>query len=296
MKRFKILFFGSFQSYSVQVLDALLHNFSVIGVVTTPPKPKGRQMKLSMTEVQKYAEKHTIPVFPLISLSVIPKNLEKPDFIVVAGYGKLIPSFWLEFPKFMPVNMHPSLLPSYRGPFPIEWALIRGEKETGVTLVKMSMEFDKGETIASQAIPIQSTDTKELLYHKLYQLGANMLVMYLPKIARKECSLTPQSQGTYFYARKITREDGFVSWETIQKAMHDASGTAIERNYRALTPWPGIWTEVEVTRDKRQEKKRLKILSCRLSPASCLILDTVQLEGKKPVPFTQFRAAYDPAT
>ena len=256
-----IVFFGSFQQYSVQILEKLIENFSVTAVITTPPKPAGRHMELKPTEVALYARTHKLPLYELYELSTIP-DIPRPDFIVVAGYGKLIPPHWLEFPKVMAVNVHPSLLPQYRGAFPAEWAILNMEKETGVTLVKMSAEFDKGDIIAQKKLAIDSNDTRETLYKKLYDEGAILLVETLPH----KITLRPQPSGDFFYARRLTRDDGYVPWDEFTKDI-----TKLERKLRAFTPWPGVWS-------KTPQGKRLKLLS--LNPP------TVQLEGKKPSPLT----------
>lgn len=255
-----IIFFGSFQNYSVQVLEKLRKIFSVTAVVTTPSKPAGRHMTLTPTPVAVYARKHNLALYELYELSTLP-DIPRPDFLVVAGYGKLIPPTWLHFPKNMAINMHPSLLPEYRGAMPAEWALLRAEKETGATLVKMSPEFDKGGIIAQKSIPIEMTDTRETLYSKLYDLGGNLLVETLPE----KITVRPQPTGNFFYARKLTREDGFVPWEEFQHIQ------SLDRKFRALTPWPGVWTMTP-------EKKRLKLIS--ITPP------IVQLDGKKPTPLT----------
>lgn len=252
-----IVFFGSFQSYSVQVLQKLQ---SVIAVVTTPAKPAGRHMVLKKTEVEQFANIKKIPVFTPNTLQDIPKDLKRPDFIVVAGYGKLIPNVWLDFSKIMAVNMHPSLLPAYRGAMPAEWAILRGEKETGVTLVKMSPQFDRGDIIAQQKIPIEPTDTRETLYKKLYDLGGDLLVQTLPGTIVSK----PQPAGDFFYARRLTREDGFVPWEEFKNIQ------SLDQKFRALYGWPGVWTTTP-------QGKRMKLIS--------LVPPVVQLEGKKPQGF-----------
>ncbi len=271
-----IIFFGSFQHYSVQVLEKLVKQFSVTAVITTPPKPAGRHMKLAPTAVEQFARARHIPVLSPEKLDAIPNTLKKPDFIVVAGYGKLIPPTWLELPKIMAINMHPSLLPDYRGAFPAEWAILKGEKKTGVTLVKMSSEFDKGEIVAQQKIPIATDDTRETLYKKLYDLGADVLVEYLPKIKSGSVKSTPQPAGNFFYARRITREDGFVSWEEFKESL-STNPSALDTKFRALTPWPGVWTTTA-------QNKRLKLIS--IKPP------VVQLEGKKPTPLTSTQGIF----
>ncbi len=280
MKNITIVFFGSFQSYSTQVLEALVKHFSVIAVITTPPKPQGRHMKLTPTPVEQYARTHKLAVFTPESLENIPKELTRPDFIVVSGYGKLIPSHWLDFPMIMSVNLHQSLLPYYRGAFPGEWAILHKEKKTGVTLVKMSSEFDKGKILAQRALSIEPDDTRETLYHKLYELGAHLLVEYLPKIARNEITPIPQPQGTFFYARKITREDGFIPAKEFSEILTN-DPMKLDIKLRAFASWPGVWTTISI----KGKEKRLKLIA--LTPDIM-----VQLEGKKPIPFLQFSSTY----
>lgn len=303
MNFLRIVFFGSFQQYSVQVLEKLTEHFSVIAVVTTPPRPAGRHMKLIPTEVQQYAESNTIPVYPLESLEHIPKDIERPDFIVVAGYGKLIPTDWLHFPKIMSINVHQSLLPYYRGAFPAEWAILRGEKETGVTILKMSPEFDKGELLIQKTIPIENADTRESLYKKLYDVGAQLLIENLPNIASGKIVPKPQPVGNYFYARRITREDGFVPWNEFREALNN-NPQSLDVKFRAMSGWPGVWTRLPSLRPPATtssdqvgrgsgvsgqgatpQGKRVKLIA--LKPEVI-----VQLEGKQPVSFSQFSSAY----
>jgi methionyl-tRNA formyltransferase len=272
-KDITVVFFGSFQTYSSLVLEALAREFSVTAVVTTPPKPAGRHMTLTQTRVHEYALKHTLPVFPLPSLDKVPAGMTRPHFLVVAGYGKLIPNLWLTFPTLMPVNMHPSLLPKYRGAFPAEWALLRGEKETGVTLVGMSSEFDKGDILAQTKVPISPLDTRETLYEKLYSQGASLLISTLPRIQDGDITPVSQPPGTYFYAKRITREDGFVAWDEFVPGVQEGR-EELALKLRALTPWPGVWT-------KTPKGDRVKLISLTPKPM-------VQPEGKTPLTFAQF--------
>lgn len=280
MNSIRIVFFGSFQNYSVQVLDSLVRSFKIVGVVSTPPVRQGRHLRLTPTEVHNYALEHNLAVFPLEKLDKIPQNFPEADFFVVAGYGKLLPGSWLEYPKKMAINMHPSLLPQYRGPFPAEWAILRGEPETGATLVKMSPEFDKGEIIIQETIPILPTDTRETMYKKLYELGAKLLVQTLPDITSETVAFKPQPTGDYFYAKRLSREDGFIPWEELKKTLA-ADPMVLDTKVRALAGWPGVWTTVTI--DKKP--LRLKLLSVKPEIS-------VQLEGKNPVPFKQFQKAY----
>lgn len=276
-----IVFFGSFLSYSVDVLKALHQHFTVVAVITTAPRPKGRHMELSPTDVSAYAKKTKLLLFELADLSQVPKEIPQSDFIVVSGFGEKIPSVWLEFPKIASINMHPSLIPEYRGAFPAEWAILRGEAKTGVTIIRMSEQLDKGDIVAQKEIAIERDDTRLTLYQKLYKAGADLLVQTLPQIARGDISARQQPPGDYFYARRITREDGFVPWEEFFRGATVDSIT-LDKKFRAFSGWPGVWT-------KTPQGKRLKLIA--LKPKII-----VQLEGKNPVPFSQFSSVYVPAT
>lgn len=266
-----ILFFGSFQKYSVQVLDKLVKNFDVIGVVTIPPHSAGRHLTLTPTEVAIYSKKHSLSLFEFETLDTLPV-ISRPDFLVVAGYGKLIPGSWLSFPKVMAVNLHQSLLPKYAGRFPAEWAILNSEVETGDTLIKMSPEFDAGDILAQQAIPIAPDDTRKTLYTKLYDLGGDMLVTYLPKIAAGQITPHPQPAGNYFYAKQITRDDGFIPWETFDSQLRTMNHELLTK-FRAFAGWPGVWTTMP-------NNSRLKLIA--LAPEVL-----VQEEGGKIKPWLQ---------
>jgi methionyl-tRNA formyltransferase len=262
---FSIIFFGSFQEYSVAVLDKLAENFQITAVVTTPPAPKGRHLQLTPTEVSVYSKKHNLPLFELSELKDIPFDTQ-PDFFVVAGYGKLLPSTWLAYPKVMAVNLHPSLLPKYPGRFPAEWAILNNETTTGISLIQMSPEFDKGDILFQTPIPISPDDTKHTLYQKLFTLGADSLITTLPQIASGQITPLPQSKEKVFYARGLTREDGFVPFEEF-KEQSSRSNSPLLVKLRALNPWPGVWTI-------HPNGQRIKLIS--LSPL------TTQEENKTP--------------
>jgi methionyl-tRNA formyltransferase len=259
-----IIFFGSFQHYSVQVLDRLHQSprFKISAIITTPPRP-GNRGQITPTPVFSYAQTHRLPLFPLENLDQIPP-VERPDFIIVAGFGRLLDKQWLNFPKTMALNLHPSLLPAYPGRFPAEWAILRDETQTGVTLIKMSAKFDAGDIVTQKSIPILPTDTRSTLYHQLYDLGAKLIIQTLSR----PITSRPQPAGKFFYARQLSRDDGFLAWD---KFIDPASRLLLDKMIRALHPWPGVWTLTP-------KNKRLKIIS--LNPT------TIQLEGKKPTLFT----------
>lgn len=315
-----VIFFGSFLEYSVQVLEKLYRSdqVNIIEVVTTPPRPAGRKQELKKTHVHQFALDHQIPVVTPTNLPSQPTHQlpDQPDLLVVAGYGKLLPQSWLDYPRIAPINIHFSLLPKYRGAMPGEWALLMDEPQTGVSLIEMSPKLDAGNIYAQANYPIKSTHTRESLYHGLYNLGAQLfldtLSVYLeyrsgqvitqPTSQSAKIYLPPQPQPAktdHIYARLLNKQDSFIPWELITAAMQGKSvaiddltplmqelptkiltqsglAEAIERMVRALAGWPGVWTEI----DTDHGKKRLKIHSCRVVSGK-LHLDKVQQEGKK---------------
>jgi methionyl-tRNA formyltransferase len=318
MEKIKCIFFGS-TSDSVLVLQRLINlsnvNLSICCVVTQPPRPIGRKQIVTPTPVEVLAKANNIPVLSFPSDPTKPSFYEneqvvidtlapfKADLIISASYGQKIPTATIASVPHGGLNVHPSILPRWRGADPVPWAIMSGDHQTGVTLVTLSEQFDEGKIVAQKKIPITNKDFADPLRAKLFTMGATLLTETLPTyIASKGEALkgspsqdAAQKGAQYPYARRFTRDDGFEPWEKIQKAFEDpAEATRIDRKYRALTPWPGLWTEIEETRDKGQEarKKRLKILVCQLSPVTHLILETVQLEGKTSVSFHQFSNNY----
>lgn len=267
-----VVFFGSFQNFSTNTLQKLINSnlFAINAVITTPPRP-GDRGTITKTHTHLFCEQNNIPVYPLENLDTIPIQIQKPDFILVSGYGKIIPQNWLNFPKLMAINAHQSLLPAYAGRFPAQWAILKGEKETGVTLIKMSSKFDKGEIIIQSKIDILPTDTSNTLYTKLYDLSAKLFIDTAPIIDK--IIPTPQS-GSGFYARQLTKDDSYVT-------NFDNLNTLT----RALNPWPGVWTYVA---DKNGNKLILKILSIdnNNQPQNVLI------QGKKPTKWQEISKYY----
>jgi len=316
-----VLFFGSFLHYSTKVLEALVKSamVDVVGVVTTPPMPAGRDKKLTKTHTHEWAQANGLKVFApqkldVKSRSYVLQNIGmKPDFMVTAGYGKLIPASWLTLPKISPINLHFSLLPAYRGANPAEWALLMGEDETGVTMIVMDEEFDTGRIITRKQIPILFNDNRETLYDKLYDEAGTMAAEILPHVENTDFATPQQEILNEFYAYRMKRSDGFIDWRFIRAAMEGVGlveptkylSTAlarawrflsekenqtyhtpayfVERSVRALYGYPGVWTTIE-TRNQKPEtrnKKRMKILEVEVENGK-LKLEKVQIEGLKP--------------
>lgn len=304
----KILFFGS-TSDSIIVLKKLStvnsELITLSAIVTQPPRPVGREKTITPTPVEQWAKEHAI------TLLTFESNPEKPwlyadeqlvidtlqpvaaDIIISASYGIKIPTATITAARFGGINIHPSILPHWRGADPVPWAILSGDHQIGVSITTLTESFDEGKILAQEKIPITSSDTSDPLRTKLFSIGAELLIDILPRYIEgklkttSQLTDTPGKGVTIQYARKFKREDGFEAWETLFQAMNEGTDAArIERKYRALHPWPGIWTEIPLN-----DKKRLKILKLHEDNGK-IVIDDVQLEGKKPVSWEQFKNAY----
>jgi methionyl-tRNA formyltransferase len=235
----KIVFMGTAE-LSCASLEKLARdeNFQIAAVVTQPDKPKGREMKLQFSPVKILAAKLNLPILQPAKArdeKFISELREiKPDLIVVVAYGQILPPSILDLPKFGCLNVHTSLLPKYRGASPIQSAILNGETETGVTIMKMDAGLDTGEIVAQARTPILQTENSQILHDRLAQLGAELLVETIPDYADGKISAQPQPVEGASYAAKIKKEDGKIDWNFPAKKILD--------RLRAFTPWPGAFT------------------------------------------------------
>ena len=232
----KILFMGT-PDFASAVLNKMLEaGCEVVGAVSQPDKPKGRGHKFMPTDVKKAAEAAGIPVYQPESLrneALMPVLEElKPDVIVVAAYGKILPSYILDYPRYGCVNVHASLLPKYRGAAPIQRAIINGDKTTGVTIMQMAQGLDTGDMLARADTEIGEYETAEQLFDRLAEIGGDLLVETLENID----SVIPEKQNDdeATYADKITREDGRIDWTM--------SADRIIRLINGMNSWPLAYT------------------------------------------------------
>jgi len=195
----------------------------------------------------------------------------KPDLVIVANFGKILSRGILDIPCYGCINLHPSLLPKYRGPSPIQTAILNGDKETGVTIFLMDAKIDHGPILAQKKTVIGENENAEQLLKRLAILGADLLIDTIPDWIEGKIKLRRQDEKRATYTKLLTREDGEINWKKPVKF--------IERQIRALYPWPGTYTFYK--------RKRLKILKARLEKNK-LIIKEVQLEGKKPMSFEEF--------
>ena len=214
--------------------------FSVVAVVTQPDQPKGRGLKLQASPVKEIAMQHQLPVLQPTRAreeTFIQQLRElSPDLIAVAAYGQILPASILELPRFGCLNVHTSLLPKYRGAAPIQRAILDGEIETGVTIMKMDAEMDTGAILTQEKTPIAPADNSQILHDRLAQIGAALLVRTIPEYIAGKIQPQPQPVEGVSYAAKIKKQDGEIDWTQ--------SARAIGNRVRALTPWPGAFTRL----------------------------------------------------
>lgn len=295
----RVVFMGT-PEFSVGTLKAIIETgHEAAAVVTQPDKPKGRGKTVQFPPVKEEALKHGIPVYQpkKVRDSEFIAELKKinPDVIVVVAFGQILPEEILALPKYGCINVHASLLPKYRGAAPIQWAVIDGETETGVTTMRMDKGLDTGDMILKTRVPIASGETGETLHDKLAAAGAALLVQTLEALEDGTAVFEKQDDSRSCYAKMLTKELGKIDWTK------DAA--SIERLVRGLNPWPSAYTACR--------GKTLKIWSADISDvdSDCapgrislvtkdsvliqtgkgqLALREVQLEGKKRMKIEDF--------
>jgi len=217
----KILYMGT-PDFAVPSLLALIeNNYEICGVLTQPDKPKGRGHKLTPPPVKECALSHNIPVFQPETLKneAFSEELKtlNPDIIVVAAYGKILPSYILDYPKYGCINIHGSILPKYRGAAPIQRAIIDGEAETGITIQLMNEGIDTGDILFIEKIPIGEKETAGELFDRLSLIGAKTLLKTLEKIENGSITRTPQNHDEATYAKMLDKETGKIDWSKSAK-------------------------------------------------------------------------------
>jgi methionyl-tRNA formyltransferase len=234
----RLVFFGT-PEFAVPTLDALLHSrHAVVGVVTRPDRARGRGQKISETPVKERSVAAGIPVLQ-------PERLNAPEFLaalkdlaadlgVVAAYGKLLSETILALPRLGLINVHASLLPRFRGAAPVHRAIIEGEPETGVTIMRMVKALDAGPMLATARRAIDPDETSEDIERALSTLGAPLLVSTVDALSAGPVPEVPQDEGAATYAHRITRQDGITDWTRPAEAVHNL--------IRGLHPWPHAFT------------------------------------------------------
>lgn len=234
--RERIVFMGT-ASFSLAVLKMLIEeDYNIVGVVTQPDRYVGRKKVLTMPDVKVEALKYDIPV---IQPARIKEDYQavadlKPDLIITAAYGQIVPQAVLDIPRLGCINVHASLLPLYRGGAPVHQAIIDGQEKTGVTIMYMVKKMDAGDMIAQKETPILEEDTVGILYDRLSDLGAELLKETLPDILKGTNQRIPQDENLVTYAPTLSREDERLDW--------NMSARQVYNKVRGTNPWPGSYT------------------------------------------------------
>ena len=250
----KIIFMGT-PDFAVGTLRSLAKaGHEITLVVSQPDKPKGRGHAMVPTPVKAVAEELGIPVFQPVKIREAKDVLEKTeaDVCVVAAFGQIIPASILHMKKYGCINVHASLLPKYRGAAPIQWAVIDGEKESGVTIMQMDEGLDTGDMLAKAIVPLDEKETGGSLFDKLSEAGGRLCVETLAKLEKGEITPEKQGESPTAYASMLDKKMGNIDW--------NKSAVVIERLVRGLNPWPSAYTHLD--------GKTLKIWACDVLPQS----------------------------
>ena len=297
----RVVFLGTTE-FAKTILEYLYdQKVEIKAVVTRPDKPKGRSNKPSPSAVKVFAEAKGLPLYQPVKASEISfceflKTLQA-DFFIVAAFGEILKEHFLQIPKYASLNVHGSVLPKYRGAAPVARAIMEGEKETGVTIVKMNVQLDAGEILAIRKTPIPLEMTAGELMGVLADLGKTALLKVMQQFEKNALTMIAQNPQEVSYAKKLTLEDAKVDWSRSSLAVHN--------QIRGVTPHPGAWCWIEIKGEKKRllikktlphserglageilSKKPLElIVGCGQDSLSIL---EVQLEGKKSMPIDLF--------
>lgn len=246
MKKLKIVFMGT-PSFAVPILEGLINNYNVSMVVCQPDRKKNRKGEVIKPDTKVLAEQHNIKVFQPLNLKEDYQEIlnENPDLIITCAYGQILPTKILNYPKYGCINVHGSLLPKYRGGAPIHWAIINGEKTTGITIMTMSEQMDAGDIISQREIEIKEDTILDNLYSDMSYLGRDLLLDTLPSIIDKTCSFTKQDEKLVTFGFNITKED--------EKIDFNNTGINIKNKVRGLNSVPGAYCYLDDLRMKIYE-------------------------------------------
>jgi methionyl-tRNA formyltransferase len=256
----RLIFMGTPDFAVPTLLELVAHGHEIVAVYTRAAKPAGRGMKLQLSPVEREARRLGIPV-------LTPKTLKTPealdefraheaDAAVVVAYGMILPQAILDAPKLGCFNLHASLLPRWRGAAPINRAIMEGDAETGVMVMKVDVGLDTGDVAMAERLTITDRMTAADLHDALAPLGADLMVRAMGALQRGALQLTRQSEAGVTYAAKIDKAEARIDWSRPARA--------VLRHIHGLSPFPGAWSEVEI----EGEPKRIKILRCELAKAS----------------------------
>lgn len=295
----KIIFMGTPQ-FAVDVLEGILKEIPIFSIITRQDKPKGRNGEPVPSEVKVLAQKNNIKVYQPSSKEELTEYIlkERPDLIIVAAFGMILPEIVLKTPLFGVINVHPSLLPKYRGPAPIEAAIFSGDKTTGVTIMEVAPKVDSGNIIAQREVELSGNETAPFLEKTLAKLSSKMLIEVIPTWISGALNSIPQENENATFTRMIKKEDGKLNF--LAETAED-----IERKERAFMPWPGVFAtwngqkidlfEIEVSDINLEPGKVKNIESGQIAIGTkrgSIIPKYLKLEGKNKVPTIDFVRGY----
>jgi methionyl-tRNA formyltransferase len=263
----KLFFFGT-HNFAANILEKIFasNKFNIVGVVTAPDRHVGRNQAISKSAVKIIAEKIQAPIYQPESLkNFLPPELAQSDLALVVEYGKIIPIDIINAPKYKTLNIHGSILPSYRGASPIQTALLNGEKETGITLMLIDAKMDHGPILAIKETQIQPNEMKDDLSHRLSNLAADLFISVAPEYILNKITPKEQDHLSATYCHILSRDDGKINFSN--------SAEQIFNQYRALSPWPGIWCW--------HGQKRLKLQKICLSDNSIIEPGKIVFDNSK---------------
>lgn len=298
----RIVFMGT-PDFAAEALEAVIAaGYEVAAVVTQPDRQKGRGKSIAMSPVKECALRHGIDVLQPVRLRQ-PEAIEElraypADLFIVAAFGQILPKEVLDMPRLGCVNIHASLLPAYRGAAPIQWAILDGLKETGVTIMKMDVGLDTGDILMSEKIVIADDDTGESLFNRLSRLGAQAIVKAIPLIEQGKLKPVKQDDSKSSYAKMLTKEMGEIDW--------NKDAVILERYVRGLNSWPGAYTykdgkqlkiwKADVVEGQYKDPgtiieadKKGLVVACK---CGALRITELQLEGKKRMETSAFLLGY----
>ncbi|MEX0895586.1 MAG: formyltransferase family protein [Patescibacteria group bacterium] len=297
-------------AHTVQAVQGLAHHprFRFSWILTPVPKIIGRDKNPTPNPLHRFAQEQRTDLFLINkNLSEVESELrqqERPDFLLVVDFGYVLPQWSLDLAKIAPINVHPSALPRWRGSSPGQFVLLHGEKNSAVSIMIPNLELDQGPIITTLPLTIDPSWMYPDYYAHSFELTSRSLPDVLLQLAEKKLSPQPQPlKSPTPTARRLTRDDGYISWNTIKAAMDGETSSHLELNelltqakpahanvprlitaaHRGLTPWPGIWTKISTEKGEL----RLKVLEIQLDESAHpatekIILNTVQLEGSTP--------------
>lgn len=299
MTGMRIIFMGT-PDFACPTLATLIERGEqVVAVVTQPDRPKGRGQQTLPPPVKVLAEEHGIPVFQPVKVRH-PEAIEEirslnPDLIVVVAFGQILPKALLDIPRHGCINVHASLLPYYRGAAPLNWCIINGESETGVTTMMMDVGLDTGDMLLKKATPIDPDEDTRSLHDRLSRIGAELLAETLDELAAGRLAPEKQDEALTCYAPMLKKEDGLIDW--------GKDAATVKNLVRGMTPWPGAFSYLD---DKLLKVYRVQIGSGAGTPGTVLaagrdgievacgtgsiVIQELQLEGKKRLNAAEFVA------